>query len=190
MSRAHPASPASRARRGSRGFAYLWLLLVIALMGVGFASVLELHQTSVRRDQEQQLLWIGRQYVAAIESYRTAGATGSAAGRPAGATAFDPQQYPAVAEDLLKDPRFPGTKRHLRRIYTDPLTGSADWGFVRRDGRIIAIHSLSAAKPIKQAGFQPGEESFRAAEHYSDWVFTVAMIPQAPLAPASAAAKP
>ena len=165
-------------RRASQGFAYLWLLLVIALMGVGFASVLELHQTSVRRDQEEQLLWIGRQYVAAIESYR--GATVPASAAP----------YPAALDDLLKDPRFPGTKRHLRRVYADPLTGRAEWGFVRRDGRIIAIHSLSATKPIKQAGFLPGEESFRAAEHYSDWVFTAATIPQAPLAPASTAAKP
>lgn len=166
-----PVLPVPR-RTAQSGFTYLWLLLVVALMGLGFASVLELHQSTVRREKEQQLLWIGRQYVSALESYRNSspimGATpqATAVARP-----FEPLQYPATLEELLKDPRFPGVKRHLRTIYTDPLTGSAEWGLLRREGRIVGVYSLSAARPIKQAGFELGQEGFQAAEQYSSWVF-------------------
>jgi type II secretory pathway pseudopilin PulG len=157
------------ARRGQAGFSYLWLLIVIAVMGVGMASVLEVHQTTVRREQETELLWVGRQYVAALESYRAATPADSA--RPGISPQSDPRQYPASLDELLKDPRYPGVKRHLRRIYNDPLTGRADWGVVRHEGRIVAIHSLSTQTPLKRAGFEPAEDGFESAQHHSDWVF-------------------
>jgi type II secretory pathway pseudopilin PulG len=179
-----PAGVAPNVAPGRQaGFSYLWLLIVIAVMGVGMASVLELHQTATRREQEAQLLWIGRQYVAALESYRAATPTDAA--RPNNAPQFDPRQYPASLDDLLKDPRYPGMKRHLRRIYDDPVTGHAEWGLVRREGRIIGVHSLSTQAPIKRAGFEPGEEGFEAAEQHSGWVFAPAL---AGIAPPRAAA--
>lgn len=154
------------------GFTYLWLLLVVALMGLGFASALELHQSTVRREKEKQLLWIGRQFVSALESYRhSSGIKGAIPQATAFAKPFEPVQYPATLEELLKDPRFPGVKRHLRAIYTDPLTGNAEWGLLRRNGRIVGVHSLSGLRPIKRAGFESGQEIFQDAEHYSSWVF-------------------
>jgi len=154
------------------GFAYIWLLFVVALTGLGSASVLELHQSTMRREKEKQLLWIGRQYVGALESYRDSSKVEGAVPQVTGLSRpFDPRQYPATLEDLLKDPRFPGTKRHLRTIYTDPLTGKAEWGLLRREGRIVGVHSLSADRPVKQAGFESGQDDFQGAEQYSGWVF-------------------
>ncbi|MCM2250781.1 MAG: type II secretion system GspH family protein [Ramlibacter sp.] len=158
-------------RRRQGGFSYLWLLLVIALIAAGSSTVLELQQTVARRDQERELLWIGRQFVAALESYRTAQSYEVGSIHGAASPGSDLRHYPASLEELLKDPRFPGIKRHLRRIFRDPLMGNTEWGLIRRAGRIVGIHSLSREKPIKQDGFEPNEASFAGAEHYSNWVF-------------------
>ena len=159
-------------RSREAGFTYLWLLLVVALMGLGFASVLELHQTTVRRDKETQLLWIGRQYVTALESYRdSSGRAGATAQAASASRPFDQRQFPTTLEELLKDSRFPGIKRHLRTIYIDPMTGKREWGLLRRENRIMGVYSLSADRPIKQAAFELGQESFQDAEQYSSWVF-------------------
>ena len=63
------------------------------------------------------------------------------------------QRYPATLEDLLRDGRVPGIKRHLRKIFVDPMTGKTEWGLIKEGGRIIGVHSLSANKPLKQGGF-------------------------------------
>jgi type II secretory pathway pseudopilin PulG len=159
-------------RAAQAGFTYLWLLLVVALMGVGFASVLELQLSTTRRENEKQLLWIGRQYVNALESYRNSSRTNASALQgPSSLRAFDPEHFPASLEELLKDARFPGTKRHLRTIYNDPMTGKAEWGLLRHGGRIVGVYSLSSETPIKQAGFELDQESFQGAQQYSGWVF-------------------
>lgn len=164
--------------RAQGGYSYLWLLLVIALIAAGSSAVLELQQTVARRDKEKELLWIGRQFVVALESYRTAQSYEVGSIQAAASPGSDPRHYPASLEELLKDPRFPGTKRHLRRIFADPVMGKTEWGLVRRSGRIVGIHSLSSEKPIKQDGFEPNEVSFAGAEHYSNWVFAAPLLAQ------------
>lgn len=167
------------------GFTYLWLLLVVALMGTGLAVVGEMHQTAAQRDREQELLSIGMQFRAALVSYRDAqrydrpAAAGPASAGPAGFGAVDPRQRPASLDELLKDPRFPGIKRHLRRVYVDPMTGKAEWGLVMENGRIAGIHSLSTAAPIKQAGFEGADLAFQGAEQYRAWVFALPLALQA-----------
>jgi hypothetical protein len=38
-------------------------------------------------------------------------------------------------------------------------------------GRIVGIHSLSTAMPIKQAGFEGDEQAFTGAQSYAEWIF-------------------
>jgi hypothetical protein len=52
------------------------------------------------------------------------------------------------------------------------MTGRAEWGLLRVGGRIVGVHSLSEAQPIKQAGFDDDDQSFAHSERYRDWVFT------------------
>ena len=144
----------------ARGFAYVWMLFFVAMLGVGLAVAGESWSLGARRDREQQLLTIGDEFRQALRGYHRAQFGGAA------------RQYPADLEDLLRDNRFPGIHRHLRRVYRDPMTGKAEWGLVRRGGRIVGIHSLSQEKPLRQAGFDPEHASFAGAEKYSDWVFT------------------
>jgi hypothetical protein len=83
---------------------------------------------------------------------------------------------------------MPGTQRHLRRLYPDPLTGSNEWGLVRApDGGIAGVHSLSTARPLKAAGFKLRDAEFEGAASYADWKFTHAPQAAQPAAPKPAA---
>lgn len=147
---------AARQRR-ARGFAYLWTLMLIAFMGVGLTVAADLYATAARRDQERQLLFVGHEFRNAIARYYNAG------GR---------NQYPLTLEDLLKDPRYPGVQRYLRRLYADPATGRADWGLLRIQGRIVGVHSLSPRQPVKQDNFDDDDAGLRHKGRYADWQFT------------------
>ncbi len=145
------------AGQAQRGFAYLWVMMLVFITGLGLTTAAEIHHTEIRRDKEAELLAIGRQFRQAIGAYYEANAA---------------HVYPASLEDLLQDRRFPGASRHLRRLFVDPMTSRPEWGIVRVGGRIVGVHSLSSEKPIKQDRFEPGNESFRQRAKYSDWVFT------------------
>ena len=113
------------------GFALLALLLIVALSGLALASAAQVWSTASRRDKEVELLRMGMEFRDAIRSYVI-----SSPGA---------QQFPTRLEDLLLDPRFPSVKRHLRRIYADPLTGVPDWGLIRSGDAIIGVHSRPRA---------------------------------------------
>lgn len=81
-------------------------------------------------------------------------------------------RLPKELIDLTKDPRQPVLRRHLRHVPIDPITGKAEWGIVRTpDGLVEAIHSLSEARPVKIANFEPDFASFEGSQKYSEWEF-------------------
>jgi len=138
------------------GFTYLTVLFVVAFMGLGLALTGEVWHTALTRDREVELLYAGNQYRRAIERYYLSG----------------PRQFPKTLEDLLKDPRKPGTERYLRKLYPDPLTGKSEWGLVKGPGdAIMGVYSLSEDSPKKLAGFAFANREFEGATKYSDWKF-------------------
>ncbi len=161
---AHKAPPGivARMKRSRRegGFAYLWLLLFVALLGVSVTVAAELTSLLAQRDRERELITIGRQFRTAIGRYYENRALGGI------------REYPASLDDLLRDNRAPGLVRHLRKIFVDPMTGKAEWGLVQIGGRIVGVHSLSERVPLKQDGFDSEEASFRGRQKLSEWVFT------------------
>lgn len=146
------------------GYAYVYLLVTIALLGWATADTMALGATLARRDAERQLLAVGHEYQAALRSY-----AGVAQHTTTGVQAHGPQ----TLDDLLRDPRTPGVRRHLRRIYADPLTGKADWGTVRNpQGQIVGIYSLAPGVPIQRTGFEHITwAGFDNADSYGQWVF-------------------
>ena len=172
-----PRSVAPGSLGGSRGFTYVALLIAIAIIGMTAAAALQAGSTLQRREAEQALLVAGADFSAALDSY--------AKRTPAG----QPTAPPALAS-LLRDPRFPGTVRHLRRVPFDPLTGKSEWGLAKTpDGQGIAgVYSLSTARPIKLDGFDARFASFRGATSYADWVFVPTTVQVAPLAPVASVA--
>jgi type II secretory pathway pseudopilin PulG len=148
-----------RARRAQRGFSYLGLLFALALVGMSLAMAGTVGSFEQRRQREQQLIWVGQQYVAAIAHYYASAPTGL-------------REYPRELADLLEDKRGPVMLRHLRRIYVDPETGQADWELLRlADGALIGVASASQQQPIKRAGFDVANAALTNAECYCDWHF-------------------
>lgn len=154
------ARPSSRAPRScSSGFTYIGLLIFIALMGIALAGTGVIWHTETRREKERELLFVGDQFRRAIGLYyeRSIGA----------------KQFPKALTDLLLDRRYPNTQRYLRRIYADPVGGTLEWGLVTGpEGRIVGVHSLSEAEPLKRAGFPLKYEEFEGKARYSEWRFT------------------
>lgn len=144
-----------------RGFGYLLALFAIAAIGLLLAGAGELWATTLRREKEAELLWIGEQFRQALGRYRDS--SPEAASRA-----------PATLQELLEDRRFPTPRRHLRQIYRDPITGRRDWGLVRLEGRIVAIHSLSDARPLKQH-FDERDAELTGKQRYSDWLFSASV---------------
>lgn len=141
------------------GFTYLGLMIIIAVMGVFLAMAGEAWQVAVKREKERDLLFIGNQFRQALILYYER----SPAQR---------LRYPMSLEDLLKDPRTPGTQRYLRKIYPDPMTGSANWGLIKgQNGEIFGIHSLSEEEPVKKNNFAQVDKAFEGKTKYADWVF-------------------
>jgi len=140
------------------GFTYIGVLLLVALMGISLTVVGQVWQTRQQREKERELLFVGDQIRRAIALYY--------AGTPGGA-----ERFPRSLEDLLKDPRYPGVRRYLRKIYRDPMTRRAEWGLVKAGELIIGVHSLSDEAPLKKAGFRFADRGFEDQPRYSDWVF-------------------
>jgi type II secretory pathway pseudopilin PulG len=138
-----------------RGFTYLGVLYIVAIMGVLLAIAGQAWHTQVVREREEELLYVGDQYKKAIARFHLAGG-----------------RYPRELAELLKDPRRPDTQRYLRKLYPDPITGKNEWGFVRSaDGGIAGVFSLSEDKPFKVAGFKLEYAGFEGREKYSEWQF-------------------
>ena len=155
-----PGKPEPTLARSHAGFAYVALLLVIAVVALGLGIATEQVEHSSQREREEQLLFVGSQFRKAIASYyeQSPGA----------------KQYPRKLEELLKDNRFPKAKRHLRRIYPDPMSKRADWQLVRNpQGSIIGVSSRSELTPIRT---KLDDDLMQANGdtpilHYSDWKF-------------------
>ena len=151
-----PGSP----RGKYAGFAYVALLLVIAMIALTLGIATEQVEHAAQREREEQLLFVGSQFRKAIASYyeQSPGV----------------KQYPRKLDELLKDDRFPKSKRHLRRIYLDPFTKLADWQLLRdQQGGIVGISSRSGLPPIRSKlddNLMQGMGDHPM--HYSDWKFS------------------
>lgn len=172
-----------------RGFAYVLLLVSVAVLSVSATATLRLGAQMGRRDAEQALLFVGSEFERALRSYAGLPVTAVANVNPTNthqdnalqapvsqAPPFAPvppfATGPRTLEELLQDPRTPGVRRHLRKIYADPLTGRPSWGLVKDPaGYIIGVYSLAEGQPIQQTGFGPQRPGFESASSYSAWVF-------------------
>lgn len=155
--------PILAGKRGSeQGFTYLGVLFAVALLGTQLALAGLVWSFAQERQKERELLFVGDQFRTAIARYYL---------NPNG-----PQkEYPKRLEDLVRDPRYTGTIRHLRKIYADPITGKIEWGLIKSpDGSILGVYSLSNKTPIKTGNFLPSDHLFENKPRYSDWKFIYA----------------
>lgn len=145
------------------GFTYVALVVLLAVLGLVAAAGLKTGALLQRAAAEEELLEIGAAFSEALRSY-------------AAATPMGKRQQPPNLQALLKDPRFPETRRHLRKIFVDPITGKDEWGVVTlgNNAGVVAVYSLSTAKPLKVGNFDSRFVNFENKERISDWKFTAA----------------
>jgi type II secretory pathway pseudopilin PulG len=145
-----------------QGFAYLSLLIFIAILGLTTSASVQVTSLMNRRSAEDALLTIGSEYANALNSYSQ--------NSPPGA-----DDEPLSLQELLRDTRNPpAVMRHLRQIYPDPITGSPSWGLVTDPDtkRIQGVFSQSEAKPVKVGNFSQAYQSFGNKLQLREWVFT------------------
>ena len=152
--------PVLRLLKGESGVTLVLVLVMVAILGLSAGIAGSTLSSLTRRAREADLLWKGGQLRKAIGSYYEASPGQGAA-----------KIFPSKLEYLLKDPRFLETKRHLRRPYLDPMTGS-DWELIKDPGgRIKGVHSSLAVEPFKQANFSSENKDFEGRGLYSEWEF-------------------
>ena len=145
-------------RRQCIGFTYIGLMIMVAISGIALAGVGIVWHQDIQREREEELLFIGNAYRQAIASYYE--------NSPSGA-----KQYPKKLEYLILDSRFPNIKRHLRKLYIDPMMHESEWGLVTEQQKITGVYSKSSLKPIKRKGFPVQYGDFNGAKEYADWKF-------------------
>jgi type II secretory pathway pseudopilin PulG len=144
--------------RRQRGFSYVVVMFLVAVLSIASARALENSMMTERRRKEAQLLRVGQIYRDAIRDYYI-GTQGSA------------KQLPKTVDDLLLDVRSGALRRPLRKRYRDPITDATQWGAIYKDERLIGVYSLSPLRPLKRDGFAPEQKGFNHAATYQDWLF-------------------
>ena len=150
-----------------RGLILLALLLMLVLAGLGSLVAAEVWATTMQREREAQLLFVGDEYRRAITSYYQM-------------TPSPVKVFPRTLNDLIEDDRFPTRVQHLRRLYPDPITGG-DWELVKLGEGIVGVHSSSEAETLKKAGFPRQYREFEVAKTYDKWLFVATPSSVAPL---------
>lgn len=141
------------------GLILIGVLVLLALASMTALNAGQRWADTRQRDAEAELLFIGEQYRAAIESYW----------REAPNTVH---QMPTRLEDLVSDNRFPFPKRHLRKLYRDPLNPENALVEVRDGPFLIGVRSDDNRTPFRQAGFDGPNRSFNGATSYAAWTFS------------------
>jgi len=124
------------------------VLVAVVVVGILAEAATLLTSRMTQADREQELLFRGLAYKKAVESYYRAGGS-----------------YPRALDDLLKDPRTPGVRRHIRALYPDPFARSdkKEWTLIRAaDGGITGvaeIHELDAFDDALAVGIQTRDDA-------------------------------
>jgi len=137
----------------------LGVLILVAVMSIALTGAGRYWSTIVKREREAELLYRGDQIRKAIAAYYNNPPEGQE------------KAYPRQFSDLLKDPRYPNLKRHLRKWYTDPMTRES-WVYVMDAAkRLKGVHSAHQGTPLKKGNFPREYRDFENAQTYQDWAF-------------------
>jgi len=135
------------------GFTFLAALILIVVGGIALSGASTYHRTIVKRSKEAELLFRGDQIRRAIQSFYEHPPKGR------------PRTYPHSMQDLMRDPRYLGIRRHLRKDYPDPMTVDGEWAFIRDSrGGIQGVYSPSQATPLKAGNFPKAYKHFENTE--------------------------
>jgi general secretion pathway protein G len=110
--------------RKARGFTLIELIVATAILAILSGMAVQLARVIIQREKERQLRQALAEMRDAIDRYK------DASDRLAFRPKVDSQGYPPDLDRLMEGEKVAGDKKlkFLRRIPTDPMTGSSDWG--------------------------------------------------------------
>jgi type II secretory pathway pseudopilin PulG len=112
------------------GYTFIIVMAMVTIGSIGLLAAVPLWKTQIQRENEEELLFRGRQYVEAIRLYQTK----------------NPGSFPKTIEELVKG-------RFLRKAFADPMTKSGKWDIILPLGE-----SAAAVRPGQEAK-KPGGSS-------------------------------
>ena len=92
------------------GFTYLWILIAVALIGVGLMAIGDLWAATQRTREREELIWVAEQYVQALDSYYE------------GSPGIVVRTFPLESQELLEDHLSPRTCTTHRCRWTRTAT--------------------------------------------------------------------
>ena len=90
-----------------RGYVLIMLLLVMTIMSIGLMVAVPVWQTQIQRENEEELIFRGNQYVEAVRIFQLK----------------NPGSFPKTLDELVE-------KKCLRRLYRDPMTPEGEWNII------------------------------------------------------------
>lgn len=117
-------------RSSSRGYTFVEIVVVSAIMMILASAALPLARVSMKRQREAELRYALREVRTAIDRFKDWAEAGRIAQTE---LQFGSENYPTSLEQLvqgvtLANDASGNRKKFLRRIPVDPMTGSTDWG--------------------------------------------------------------
>ncbi|MCX6563222.1 MAG: type II secretion system protein, partial [Candidatus Aminicenantes bacterium] len=113
----------------NEGYTIVMLLVAASVLAIGILVAVPVWQTQIQRENEDELIFRGNQYVEAIRRYQTK----------------NPGQFPRTMDELYK-------KRYLRRLYPDPLTKGGNRDILIQQTRMTPGPRTGA--PAQSSGLQ------------------------------------
>jgi hypothetical protein len=116
-------NPTRRASCNQQGYALMVIMFLLALLAISVATIAPNVITNARREQEDEMIWRGKQYVRGIRLYYT-----------------KLHKFPTALDDLYK----PKTGiRFMRQAYKDPMnTSDGSWRMIYVGPNGMLIGSL------------------------------------------------
>jgi len=116
--------------RSARGFTFIELLVVTAILLVLASAVMPLARVSVQRQKEMELRRYLREMRLAVDKFKDAADAGAigAIDIKAGSEGYPPDLDTLVEGVSVVNDQSGRKLKFLRRIPIDPMTNSAEWG--------------------------------------------------------------
>jgi type II secretory pathway pseudopilin PulG len=92
------------------GYMMIMLLLLVSIMSLGLMLAVPVWKTQIQRENEEELIFRGNQFVEAIRLYQLK----------------NPGTFPKTLEELVE-------KKCLRRLYRDPMTPEGEWSLILQE---------------------------------------------------------
>lgn len=90
-----------------RGYILIMLMLAITIMSLGLMVAVPVWQTQIQRENEEELIFRGNQYVEAVRIFQLK----------------NPGSFPKALDELVDN-------KCLRRLFRDPMTPEGEWNII------------------------------------------------------------